>query len=144
VLCTANYLLLRLVEAIILAGPVLDLWGAEAARKLTPGFLGAALVFFLAARLASGTFLVFLAYEAAAMLFALGVYAALALRRALPGAGWMAAGIALSLTAAGIEARRAVAFTVIWPFDHHGVFHLVQAVGVLAVLRGLSRGMPER
>jgi hypothetical protein len=49
----------------------------------------------------------------------------------------MAAGIFVSIIAAGIQANKSVFLTFIWRFDHNGFYHLVQIVGLIILLMGL-------
>lgn len=130
--------------ALFAVGAARDLWGEPTARRLLPAPLGAAVVFFAVTRIFHGAFFVFLIYEAAAMLAALAVYVHLAYRQSLPGAGWMVAGIVLSLAAAAAQAARVGPFTLVWEFDHNGAFHVVQAVALFALLAGLRAGLAVR
>jgi hypothetical protein len=50
-------------------------------------------------------------------------------------------GLLISIAAAVIQGTGTVSFTLIWPFDHNGVFHLVQLPGLAAIAYGLT---PER
>jgi hypothetical protein len=138
------FLSLGLVVALFVVAAVYDWRGRDTARSALPIMLVVALLFYAITRLASGTFLVFVLYEAAAMLFALAIYVALAVRRSLAGAGWIAAGIGLNIVAAAIQASGAVSVTIIWPFDHNGVFHLVQIVAIVVLMRGLAKSFPAR
>lgn len=135
------FLSLGFVVALFVVGAVLDYRGKGAARKVLTPMLGLGLVFFVITEVVSGAFLVFVAYEAFAMLVALGMYSSLAARRQLPGAGLVAAGIALNIAAAAIQASGSVALTIVVPFDHNGVFHLVQMAALAVLTGGLVRGM---
>jgi hypothetical protein len=135
------FLSLGLVVALFVVAAVYDWRGHEAARRALPIMLVVALLFYGVTRLASGTFLAFVLYEATAMLFALAIYVSLAVRQRLAGAGWIAAGIGLNIVAAAIQASGAVAVTIIWPFDHNGVFHLVQIVAIVVLMRGLATSL---
>jgi predicted ferric reductase len=78
------------------------------------------------------------------MLFALGAYGWLAINNQLPGAGWMAAGVLVTLIAAGVQALwkgQARPLTFIWQFDQNGLYHLIQMVGVVLLLVGLRIGL---
>jgi hypothetical protein len=132
-------LALGLTIALFCAGVIYDAWGATAARRALAALIAAGVVFFAVTRLLPGTFLVFILYEAAAMLFALAVYLWLAVRRAVPWARWMLAGILVTIVAAAVQATRAVSLTVVWPFDYNGVFHLIQLVGVVVLVLGLRQ-----
>ena len=134
-------LALGLTISLFVVGVVHDAWGWPSARRLMPVLLVMGVAFFVVTRLVPGTFLVFILYEAVAMLFALGVYLWLAARRRLAGAGWMAAGILITIIAAGIQASNAVLVRFVWEFDHNGVFHLVQIVGVIVLTVGLCSAL---
>jgi hypothetical protein len=100
--------------------------------------------FFAITQLLSGAFLVFVVYEAVAMLAALGIYVSLAARRRQPGAALMALAILLNIVAAGIQASGTVRFTLVWPFDHNGLFHIVQMIAVVVLMLGLRQSLRPR
>jgi hypothetical protein len=77
------------------------------------------------------------------MVFALTVYLTLAIRRELTGAGTVAFAIVLNMVAAGIQATGSVQVTLGVPFDHNGIFHLVQTAAVLVLLKGLTAGLKQ-
>ncbi|MEJ2548177.1 MAG: hypothetical protein P8125_10215 [Gemmatimonadota bacterium] len=137
------YLFLGLVVALFLVGAVRDDFGETAARRSRPWMLAIGFGVFRVTRLGSGSFLVFVAYEGIAMLAALGLFADAAVRKRVPGAGLMTLGVGLNLGAAAVQQSPARLSIAGVPFDHNGLFHLVQlaALGVLTfgVLRGLSR-----
>jgi hypothetical protein len=133
------FLLLGLVVAAFLVAALHDLRGDPSARRWRWPLLAVGAAFYGITVFARGAFVVFVAYEAIAMLLALAAYVALAARRRLPGAGWIAAGIVLDLAAAGVQAS-----TLSWslgvPLDHNGLFHVVQGVALLVMLRGIGAG----
>ena len=135
------FLSLGLVVAMFVVGAVFDLKGESAARAWLVPMLVLAVVFFTATQVGSGSFMIFIVYEAFAMLGALGIYLFLARKRRLAGAGTVAAGILLNIVAATIQATGTISVTIIVPFDHNGVFHLVQIVALIVLTRGLARGM---
>lgn len=135
------YLSLGLVVAMFVVGAVFDLKGERVARAWLVPMLILALVFFAVTQTGSGSFRIFLLFEALAMLGALGIYSFLAAKRRLAGAGTVAAGILLNIVAAAIQSTGTVSLTIIVPFDHNGVFHLVQVVAIMVLTRGLARGM---
>ncbi len=128
---------LGLTMALFAVGAIHDGWGQDTAQRTLPVMLLAALLFFAATRIFAVNFGLFLAYEACAMLLALGVYGWLLIRGGYPGAGWMVAGVLLSILAAVLQAIRSLRVTLIWEFDNNGVFHLVQLVAVVVLLVGL-------
>jgi hypothetical protein len=78
---------------------------------------------------------VFVIFETAALLFALAVYARLAItgRR---GAALVVSGLVLSLVGGVLQAST-LSLHAVWEFNHNGLYHLVQLVGVVFLLVGL-------
>ena len=72
-----------------------------------------------------------------ALLFALAVYGALA-RLGRPGAATVAGALTVSLAAGAIQATDSLTARLGWEFDHNGLYHLVQIVGVVLLVRGLT------
>ena len=134
------YLSLGLLVSIFLAGVILDLRGHRAAKRFLPWSIGLGIFFFGLTELSGGEFIIFVAFEAAVMLAALAVYIYLGANRRLKGAGMIAAAIILNLAGGAIQAST-LSIHVIFPFDHNGVFHLVQMIGTAVLGFGLSRGM---
>jgi hypothetical protein len=94
--------------------------------------------FFAVTRIFPGIFFVFIIYEGLALLFALAAYSWMASRGTLDGAVLMAAGVLVSLMAAGIQAVKKIKLKLIWVFDHNGIFHLVQGLGLVLLVMGLT------
>lgn len=138
------FLALGLVVALFVVGAVHDLRGQSAARRALVPMVVVGAGFFAVTEIVSGSFLVFVIYEAAAMLAALGMYAVLTARRRLPGAAVITAGIVLNIIAAAIQATGTASVTIVVPFDYNGVFHFVQMAALVVMTIGLARGMPER
>ena len=131
------YLLLGLAVALFVVGAVGDWRGERAARAILPAAVVAAAVFYLATRITAGDFRVFVAFEAVALLFALAVYGALA-GRGRAGAATVAGALAVSLAAGAIQAVDSLTVRIGWDFDHNGLYHLVQIIGVVLLVRGLT------
>jgi hypothetical protein len=55
----------------------------------------------------------------------------------LNGALLMAAGVLVSIIAAGIQALKNVSVTIVFEFDHNGIFHIVQILGIILLVAGL-------
>jgi hypothetical protein len=138
------YLCLGLVVALFAVAAVYDGIGPEPAQRLLIPALVVGAAFYLVTLVFPGTFLVFVLYEAVAMLFALAVYARLAVRNGAPWAWLMVVGIALNIVAAAIQATGRVRFTLLVPFDHNGVFHIVQMAAILVLVTGVARGQQAR
>jgi hypothetical protein len=134
------YLSLGVLVALFMVGAVLDWRGRKIAARLVPWSIGMGAVFLGLTELFSGAFVVFIVYEATVMAFVFAVYLHLSLFRRLKGAGFVAAAILLNVVAAGVQASD-VSVHVLYPFDHNGVFHLVQMVGTAMLGLGLGIGM---
>jgi hypothetical protein len=132
------YLSLGVAVAYFVLAAVGAGWGDMAARRARPFLLLSVTGFYVLTRMTGGDFLVFVIYEGAGLLFALTVHAWLA-RQGRVGAGWIAAGLAVSLGAGVVQAIDTINLKLLWTFDHNGVFHLVQAAGLGLVLVGLRK-----
>jgi hypothetical protein len=130
-------LALGLAIAMFVVGVVYDRWGQAAAQRVLPILLAVGVIFFAVTLAIPGSFMVFILYEAVAMLFALVVFFLIATRGTIPGAWWMVAGVGITIVAAVIQALGTTRVNIIWDFDHNGVFHLVQIAGVLVLTIGL-------
>ena len=133
------YLSLGVTMALFVVGAVRDWRGERAARRLLWPMLAVAVVFYGITWITDGDFLAFVVYEAAALLFSLGVYLRLAAGRRRAGAGAMAAALAVSLAAGGMQAMDVGVVRLLWAFDHNGLFHLIQLVGLALLVAGLRR-----
>lgn len=132
---------LGLLVALFMVAVVCDIWGETIARRVLPIMAIIGVVFFGITLVGPDSFLVFIIYEAVAMLFALGGYTWLACRGHLQGAWLMAAGIFMAIIAAGVQAGNVFSFTFIWPFDHNGVYHLIQMAGIGLLVAGLRKAL---
>lgn len=137
------FLSLGWVVALFVVAAVHDGIGAAAARRLLLPAIAVGSVFYLVTLLVPGSFLVFVLYEAVAMLLALGLYGRLAWRTRERWAWLMVAGIGLNIAAAGIQAGGSVRLELGVPFDHNGVFHLVQIVAILVLVAGVGSSLPD-
>jgi hypothetical protein len=136
------YLSLGLAVALFLVGGVGDWRGWTAARAFLPVAMGLAGAFFAVSKMLDGAFVLFVAYEAAALTAALAIYLFLAITRRVPGAWMVGVGIGLSLVAAAVQLSR-LSVRLLVPFDHNGLFHIVQMVAIDVVARGIRRGLPN-
>lgn len=130
---------LGLLIAIFSVAAVHDFLGEVTARRALPVMTVVGISFFGITLVWPGSFLVFILYEAVIMLFALGGYIWLACLGKLEGAWLMVAGIFVTMIAAGVQAGNAISFTFIWSFDHNGVYHLVQMVGIVMIMAGVRK-----
>ena len=137
------YLSLGLAMSYFAVGVIVDLVDRPVPAPLIGAFTATGVGFYAVTLFQEGGFLVFIVYEAAILVFALISYAILFRRRRVRSAGWMLAGIAVSMAAAAIQASGAVSFRLIWQFDHNGAFHLVQIVGIYLLAEGIARRSRE-
>ncbi len=128
---------LAIAVSLFVVGVINDLWGHEASKTGLPVLLIAGLGFYAATLIFPGIFFLFIVYEGLALLFALGVYVFLAVT-GMQGASLMAAGVLFSALAAGLQARKSIEFILIWKFDHNGIYHMVQTVGLIFLIAGLK------
>lgn len=138
------YLSLGLLVGMFMVAVIYDIWGKAAARQALPIMAVVSVGFFGTTLIWRDNFLVFIIYEAVVMLFALGGYIWVTCRGHLEGAWLMALGIFVTIIAAGIQASKAFSFTFIWSFDHNGIFHLLQMVGIVLLAAGLRRALSSR
>jgi hypothetical protein len=135
---------LGLVIALFVVGVSYDLWGLPQAQRVLPITIAIGLAFFGVTLLKPGSFIIFIIYEAVAMVFALGAYVWLAARGQLSGAGWMAGGVLVTIIAAAVQAGwkgQDNPLTLIWQFDQNGLYHLIQMAGVVLLLMGLRAAL---
>ncbi len=137
------FLSLGLVVALFVVAAAHDGLGPATARRLLIPALVVGACFYLVTLLFPGTFLVFVLYEAVAMLLALGLYVRLALQTGERWAWLMVLGIALNIAAAGIQASGTVRLNLGVPLDHNGVFHVVQMVAIVVLVVGVGKSLSE-
>jgi hypothetical protein len=130
-------LTLALAGALFVVGVVFDLWGKSAAGSALPLMLLIGLGFYTATLLYPGIFFLFIIYGGLVLIFALGAYVFLSLQGEFEWAWLMAAGILVSIIAAVIQTKKSISLKLIWQFDHNGIYHLVQTVGLIMLLIGL-------
>jgi len=148
---TTNFILwqplnlsLGIAIGLFVAGVVYDFRNFSLPKTLIPVLLFCAIVFFVVTVILPNAFIVFIIYEAIAMLFAFIVYTILASRKKIKGAGLMAAGILVTIIAAAIQAIESIKVTLIWEFDHNSFFHIIQMIGLIILLKGLQAEFRSR
>ena len=140
------YLSLELTVALFLVGAVYDAFGRRAAQRLVPWAIGVGLGFHVLMGPLNSGFPIFVVYGAVAMVGALALYGRLAINDRLAGASVVAAGICLTLLA-GLVQVSDISIRLVVPFDHNGVFHLVQVAALATLGHGLRAGLanvPQR
>jgi uncharacterized protein DUF6962 len=134
------YLSLGVAVALFVVAAVYDWRGEASARRLLPWAAAVGCAFYAFVQLAGGSFLIFVAFEAVALIAAFVAYTGFAVRGRLAGAGLIAAGIGFSLVAAAIQAT-SLSTRLVVPLDHNGLFHLLQTVAVLVLADGVRRNL---
>ena len=135
---------LGLMIAVFVIAVINDLKGMMFSRKLLPIMLAFGFGFWITTLCFPDHFLIFIIYEAVAMLFSLCGYVWLAYKSRLHGAWWMSAGILISIVAALVQASEIISFQFIWEFDHNGAYHLIQIAGILFLLTGLKNSLKNQ
>jgi hypothetical protein len=130
---------LGMTVALFLVATANDLTNERLSRRFLPAMVAVAIIFFLVTVFIPGSFLVFIIYESIAMLIALGTYVGLSMKKKLDGAPMIALAILLTMIAAGIQASEAIHVTLIWEFDHNGIFHIVQMMALPLFALGISK-----
>ncbi len=132
-------LALGLGVSLFAAGALFDLRTGSLPKGIIPGLVALGIIFYFITVFIPGSFLVFIIYEAVVMIFAFIAYIYLALKGRLIGALWMVMGILVTIIAAAIQATELAHVSLIWEFDHNGIFHIVQMVGILVIYQGLAK-----
>jgi hypothetical protein len=132
---------LALAVSLFMAGVVYDVWGSLTCLQVLPFLIAVGMVFYAATLMYPGFFLIFIVYEGIALVFALCAYVYLSFDSELTGAPVIAAGILVSILAAAFQAYKSISVTVIWEFDHNGIFHMVQIIGIILLSIGLRQSM---
>jgi len=132
------YLSLGMTVAFFAIGAMHELLGGKISRRLMPWILATALLFYLITVIIPGSFLVFTVYEAIALSGALGIYLYLSFRKQYLSYYIMVIGIAISILAAVVQALGKAHLTLVWEFNHNGIFHLIQLTGAIFVYLSLA------
>ncbi|XOV86562.1 MAG: DUF6962 family protein [Pseudomonadota bacterium] len=138
------YLILAGTVALFGMGALQDCTNARVARRFAPLLFLIAALFFGYSLIDPDNFLPFVVFELVAMVASLCVYLWLGVKQMLKGAGLIALSIALTIVAASIQATESARFTLLMPFDHNSVYHLLQIVAVVILVAGLRVGMEDR
>ncbi|PKN22733.1 MAG: hypothetical protein CVU68_03440 [Deltaproteobacteria bacterium HGW-Deltaproteobacteria-3] len=139
-LWTPLYLSLGILVVLFIVGAVADWRGRVAAMRLVPWGIGVSAAFFGLTALLGGNFIVFIIYAATIMLSALAIYTFLVATHRLKGAAVVALAILLNLAGTAVQASN-ISLHPIVPFDHNGLFHLVQMLSTAILGWGLHLGM---
>jgi hypothetical protein len=135
---------LGLAVGLFAAGVVYDFKNFTLPKAMIPVVLICAIIFYTITVIFPNALAVFIICEAILMLFALVAYTILASRKTIKGAGLMAAGILVTIIAAVIQAIKATKIIFIREFDHNGIFHIVQMIGLIILLKGLQTEFKSR
>lgn len=136
-------LALGLGVSLFAAGALYDLRSGSLPKLIVPGLIALGIIFYFITVFIPGSFLVFIIYEGVVMLFALVAYIVLALKGKLAGAWWMVFGVLVTIIAAAIQASGSINIQMIWKFDHNGIFHIVQMVGIFIIYIGLAKSYQQ-
>lgn len=133
--------LLALIIALFTTAAFSDRWGERTGQCVLPVLALIAPGFTWLSRRVQRGFLAFIVYELVAMVSALAIYADLARRRQLPGADRIMLGILVTIAAAGIQTSSLEVVIGEIPFDHNGLFHLVQLAALPLLVEGVRKSL---
>lgn len=132
------YLALGLTMALFTVAAVTMTWNHELSRRCVPFCIAIAIGFFAITQLWSDSFLLFVVYEAISMIVALTLYTACFWFRRERGSELLAAGVVVGIAAAIVDTQTEMQVTMIWTFDNHGIFHVVQMLSLLLITVGIQ------
>ncbi len=113
-----------------------DTLPARTAARLKPALIGLAVLLLVAVQLEPNRLPIVAGFLGFTVLVGMLLYILRWREGTLAGAGWMAAGMILTLT--GIVLMVAgVGVTLIWALDHNGLYHVFQMTGLLLFYQGL-------
>lgn len=135
------YLTLGLTVSLFPVAAAHDLWGPYAVRRAMAVMTSLAALFFVLTGLLPAGFLIFVLYSGAVLIFMIAAYGWLAVRRKAAGAALAAAGFLLAFLAGVVQAKKGIQVTLIWAFDHNGIYHLLLTAGLIAIIAGLRMGL---
>ena len=137
------YLALGLTMALFVIAAITMSVGHEKSRRLLLPAVMVAFAFFTITQIWSDSFLLFVIYECIAMLLSLTLYSMCFWQRRAAGSGFLATGVLVGILAAVIDTQKTLHMTLIWEFNNHGLFHLVQMISLLLLTIGLYRSHRE-
>lgn len=140
---TPAYLALGLTMALFVIAATTMSVGHERSRRFLLPAIVIAFMFFTITQIWSDSFLLFVIYECIAMVLSLTIYSMCFWQRRTAGSGLLAAGVLVGILAAVIDTQKTLHLTLIWEFNNHGVFHLVQMISLLLLTIGLYRSHRE-
>lgn len=135
---------LGLAVALFVIGVIYDLRGFWISKDLALSILLLGVAFYFFTLIFENLFVVFIVYEAVALLFSLAVYIILTIKQEVKGALFMVIGILISLIAAAVQTNDQIKLIVLVEFDNNGVFHLLQMVGIGFLFLGIRRDLKSR
>lgn len=133
------YLALGLTMALFVIAAITMFVGHEKSRRFVLPAVMVAFTFFTITQIWSDSFLLFVIYECIAMLLSLTLYSICFWQRRSAGSGFLAAGVLVGILAAIIDTQKTLHMTLIWEFNNHGLFHLVQMISLLLLTIGIAR-----
>ena len=137
------YFALGLTMALFVIAAITMSFGHEKSRRLLPPAVMVALTFFTITQIWSDSFLLFVIYECIAMALSLTLYSICFWQRRAAGSGLLAAGVLVGILAAVIDTLKTLHMTLIWEFNNHGLFHLVQMISLLLLTIGIAQAHQE-
>lgn len=133
------YLVLGLLMAVFVVAALTMTWNHELSRRSLPYLLALAIAFFAVTQIWSDSFMLFILYEGVSMVVALVLYTWCIFPCREQGAMFIATGIVVGIVAAIIDSQSSLRVSLIWVFDNHGMFHIVQMISLTLIIIGVHR-----
>lgn len=130
------YLYLGIAVSCLVAAAIGAWRGCAAARRALPFVAGFTLAFSAATQFTADHAMISAVYEAAALLFALGVFGALAIK-GQPGMTLVTLGLVTTAAGAAVAGMDALNVRLIWDFDRNGLSHIGHMIGLALLIHGL-------
>ena len=133
------YLSLGLSVSFFVMGAVFELWGERRTKTVLPWMLSVAFLFFLFTVFIHDSFLIFTVYEGLCLFCCLVIFLLKMFQSKREVYLFMVLGILITILAAILQSRHDIFFNFIWKFDHNGVFHLVQFIGLIFIFSSVRK-----
>ena len=136
----ALYLFLGVAISCLVTAAVGAWRGYAAARRLLPYVAGFTLAFSAATQFTADHAMISAVYEAAALLFALVVFGALAMK-GRPGMTLVTLGLLTTIVGAAVAGMDTLNVRIIWDFDRNGLAHIGHMIGLALLIHGLRSAL---
>jgi len=136
------YLFLGIAISCLVTAAVGAWRGYAPARRILPWVAGFTLAFSAATQFTADHAMISAVYEAAALLFALVLFGALAMK-GRPGMTLVTLGLLTTAGGAAVAGMDSLNVRVIWHFDRNGLSHIGHMIGLAVLIHGLRSALQD-